>query len=92
MINQFEIFFTNKENVNMSSYRSDSTLGLPILYLQDHKTALWNRFHEQYSNRMCKTTFMTRLEGNRFLFQNNLGGLCASCNDCGYEIINNINI
>ncbi|CAG8520824.1 4718_t:CDS:2 [Scutellospora calospora] len=41
---------------------------------------------------MRRTAFMTRLEGKRFLFHDDLGRLCASCNYCGYEVISNINI
>ncbi|RIA79385.1 hypothetical protein C1645_840818 [Glomus cerebriforme] len=40
MLDQFEQFFTNKETVNMSSYKTDTSTGQPILYLQDHKKAL----------------------------------------------------
>ena len=47
----------------MSSYKSDASTGLPVVYLQDHKKALWKRFHEQYPNGMRRTSFMTRLQG-----------------------------
>ena len=52
MLDQFEQFFTNKETVNMSSYKTDTFTRQPILYLQDHKKALWERFSEQYPNGM----------------------------------------
>ena len=42
----------------MSSYKTDNASGLPVLYLQDHKQALWNQFHEKYPNGMQRTSFM----------------------------------
>ena len=75
----------------MSSYKTDNTSGLPVLYLQDHKKALWNRFHEQYPNGMQRTSFMMQLNGKRFVYKENLGGLCSECNECGYEVFASIN-
>ena len=37
---EFELFFQDKSNVNMSSYRVDPKTNLLILYLQDQKKAL----------------------------------------------------
>ncbi|CAG8841167.1 6435_t:CDS:2, partial [Racocetra persica] len=85
-LNQFEIFFSNKENVNMSSYRTETSTGLPILYLQNHKKALWEKFHERYPNGMQRISFMTRLQGGRYIYKDNLGGMCSSCNELGYEV------
>ena len=73
MLNQFELFFVDKNNVNMSSYKSENETGLPVLYLQDHKQALWKKFHEQYPDGMRRTSFMTRLEGRRFNIKKILG-------------------
>jgi hypothetical protein len=39
-LQQFELFFSTKEHVNMSSYKTDNASELPVLYLQDHKKAL----------------------------------------------------
>jgi len=39
-LNQFELFFASKEFVNMSSFKTETSMGLPILYLQQQKTAL----------------------------------------------------
>ena len=50
MLDQFEQFFTDKETVNISSYKTDTSTGQPVLYLQDHKKTLWERFSKQYSN------------------------------------------
>ncbi|PKC01089.1 hypothetical protein RhiirA5_402971 [Rhizophagus irregularis] len=76
----------------MSSYKTDTLTGQPILYLQDHKKALWERFSEQYPNGMRRTSFMTKLQGGRFVYQENLGGLCSTCNDNGYLVFGDINI
>ena len=40
---------------------------------------------------MRHTAFMTRLQGSRFVYQDNLGGLCLECNKCGYEVFASIN-
>ncbi|GBB84796.1 hypothetical protein RclHR1_11370001 [Rhizophagus clarus] len=39
-LQQFELFFSTKKHVNMSSYKTDNKSGLPVLYLQDYKQAL----------------------------------------------------
>ena len=90
-IDQFDRFFMRKDIVNMSSYQSHSKSGLPIMYLQDHKQALWEKFSEEYPNEMRHTAFMTRLQGSRFVYRDDLGGLCSECNECGYEIFASIN-
>ncbi|CAB5217189.1 unnamed protein product [Rhizophagus irregularis] len=90
-VDQFDHFFMRKDIVNMSSYRTHSKSGLPIMYLQDHKQALWEKFSEEYPNGMRRTAFMTRLQGSRFVYQDNLGGLCSECNECGYESFASIN-
>jgi hypothetical protein len=74
----------------MSSYKTDNASGLPVLYLQDHKQALWNQFHEKYPNGMQRTSFMARLDGKRFVYKEDLDGLCLECNECGYQIFANI--
>jgi hypothetical protein len=90
-IDQFDSFFTRKDVVNMSSYRNHAKSGLPIMYLQDHKQALWEKFAEEYPNGMHRTAFITRLQGSRFVYKDDLGGLCVECNECGYEIFAAIN-
>lgn len=90
-IDQFDRFFMRKDIVNMSSYRNHSKSGLPIMYLQDHKQALWEKFSEEYPNGMRRSAFMSRLQGSRFVYQDDLGGLCSECNECGYEIFASIN-
>ena len=39
---------------------------------------------------MRRTSFMTRLEGGRFQYKDDLGGLCMTCNECGYLIFDEI--
>jgi hypothetical protein len=34
---EFEAFFSDKDNVTMSSYKVDSKTNLPLLYLKDNK-------------------------------------------------------
>ncbi len=41
---------------------------------------------------MERTAFMTRLEGGKFLYKDNLGRLCSDCNEFGYEVFSNIRI
>ncbi|CAG8471517.1 11829_t:CDS:2 [Scutellospora calospora] len=58
---QFLAFFQDKNNVAQSSYKTDTKTGVPILYMQDQKEALWTKFNEAYPNGMRRTSFMTRL-------------------------------
>ncbi|RHZ65463.1 hypothetical protein Glove_315g43 [Diversispora epigaea] len=51
---------------------------------------LWEKFHEFYPTGMKCTAFMTRLQGSRYVYQDNLGGLCSECNECGYEVFGEI--
>jgi hypothetical protein len=83
-------FLLDKSNVSMSSHKTDSKTGLPIYYLQDHKSALWQKYSELYPDGMRRTAFMTRLEGGQFLYRDNLGGLCSTCNEYGYEVFSEI--
>jgi hypothetical protein len=89
-LDQFQLFFNDKENVSMSSFKTETKTGLPVLYLQDSKKSLWKKFHEKYPNGMQRTSFMTRLEGGRFLYKENLGGLCSICNEYGYEVFTEV--
>ena len=92
MLEQIESFLNDKEFVNMSSYKTDTKTGKPIKYLQDTKKALWQRFSEEYPNGMRRTSFMTYLEGGQYVYRENLGGLCSTCNDCGYMVFGDIGV
>lgn len=83
---QFEAFFADKANVNMSSYKVDPRTNMPILYLTDQKSELWKKFSEQYPHGMKKTSFMTRLADGPFKYREDLGGLCSICNTYGYQV------
>jgi len=48
-------------------------------------------FSEEYPDEMCRTAFMTCLQSSRFIYQDDLGGLCSECNECRYEIFASIN-
>ena len=65
---QFELFFADKENVNMSSYKVDAKTQLPVLYLKDQKNALWKKFSAVYPDGMKRTSFMARLQNGRFKY------------------------
>jgi hypothetical protein len=89
-LKQFDLFFSDKENVNMSSYKTEVKTGLPVLYLQDSKSSLWGKFHEKYSDGMQRTAFMKRLQGSRYIYKENMGGLCSICNEYGYQVFSEI--
>ena len=72
---QFEAFFADKANVNMSSYKIDPKTNMPILYLKDQKSKLWKKFSMQYPDGMKKTSFMARLADGPFKYREDLGGL-----------------
>jgi hypothetical protein len=86
MKNEFDIFFSDKANVSMSSYKVDPKTNLPILYLQDQKEALWEKFSEEYPNGMKRTTFMARILDGPFKYREDLGGLCSICSQYGYNV------
>jgi len=83
---QFEAFFSDKNNVSMSSYAVDNKTGLPLLYLKDNKQTLWEKFEATYPDGIKRTSFMARLAGGRYVYRQDLGGLCSICNDYGYEV------
>ena len=87
---QFELFFTDKANVNMSSYKVDAKTQLPVLYLKDQKNALWEKFSAIYPDGMKRTSFMARLQNSHFKYREDLGGLCLTCNDYGYQPLENL--
>jgi hypothetical protein len=87
---EFELFFADKTNVNMSSYKVDAKTQLPVLYLKDQKSALWEKFSATYPDGMKRTSFMARLQNSRFKYREDLGGLCLTCNDYGYQPFENL--
>jgi hypothetical protein len=87
---EFELFFTDKVNVNMSSYKVNAKTQLPILYLKDQKSALWEKFSATYPNGIKHISFMAHLQNSRFKYREDLGGLCLTCNDYGYQPFKNL--
>ncbi|KAF0555349.1 hypothetical protein F8M41_017440 [Gigaspora margarita] len=55
---EFELFFNNKENVNMSFYKVDTNIQLSLLYLKDQKNALWKKFSAIYPDGIKCTLFI----------------------------------
>ena len=88
---QFLTFFQDKNNITQSSYQVDAKTGVPILYMQDQKEALWTKFNEQYPDGMQRTSFMTRLANcSHIQYREDLGGICIICNEYGYEVFENL--
>ncbi|CAB5109145.1 hypothetical protein RhiirA5_416801 [Rhizophagus irregularis] len=90
MQEQLQAFLMDKANVVMSSYKTDITTNEPVHYLKQTKTALWKKYHEQYPDGVQRTTFFTKLEGNKYIYHENLGGLCLTCQKYGYEIFSDL--
>lgn len=80
----------DKANVVMSSYKTDAATNEPVHYLKQTKTALWKKYHEQYPDGIQRTLFFTKLEGNKYIYRENLGGLCLTCQKYGYEIFSDL--
>ena len=55
------------------------------MYLRNTKIALWEKFQHTYPNGIKRTTFYTKLQGNQFIYREDLGGLCSTCSTYGYE-------
>ena len=89
---QLQAFLTDKANVIMSSYKTDSITNEPIHYLKNSKNILWNKFHEEYSDGMCRTSFYTKLVGNKYIYREDLGELCHMCLQYGYEIFSDLTL
>ncbi|UZO02953.1 uncharacterized protein OCT59_023366 [Rhizophagus irregularis] len=85
MQEQLQAFLMDKAHVIMSSYKTDAATNEPVHYLKQTKTALWKKYYEQYPDGIQRTTFFTKLEGNKYIYRENLGGLCLTCQKYGYE-------
>ncbi|CAG8522053.1 14985_t:CDS:2, partial [Gigaspora rosea] len=86
---QFENFFSDKNIVNLSSYKVDK-YGLPLKYLKDQKETLWQKYFELYPNGIKRTTFLTQLRDGPYSYKNDLGGLCLTCAEYSYNIFDNL--
>ena len=87
---EFEVFFTNKENVSMSSYKVHSKTNLPILYLKDNKEALWKKYEATYADGIKRTLFMAQLTNGQYIYRNDLEDLCSICNEYFYEVFDTL--
>lgn len=87
---EFDAFFSDKNNVTMSSYHVDPKTNLPLLYLRDNKKTLWEKFHSIYPDGIKRTSFMAHLASGCYIYRQDLGGLCSICNEYCYEVFDNI--
>src|SRR3954452_23194691 len=69
---EFQLFFADKANVNMSSYKVDAKTQLLMLYLKDQKSALWEIFSATYPDGMKCTSFMFYLQNSHFKYREDL--------------------
>ncbi len=74
----------------MSSYKTDAVTQEPIHYLKNTKQELWEKFQEKYPNGVKKTTFYKYLQGNKYIYRENLGSLYSICNTYGYETFDDL--
>jgi hypothetical protein len=91
-LDQFMTFLLDKNNTTPSSYKVNSETGLPVMYLNNNKESLWKRFFELHPDGMKRTAFMTRLEDSRFVYREDLGGLCLICNEYGFGVFEKLRL
>ncbi|RIB23511.1 hypothetical protein C2G38_2032692 [Gigaspora rosea] len=89
---QLQSFLMDKANVVMSSYKTDPLTNEPVYYLKNSKDILWSKFHEEYPDGMRRTSFYTRMEKNKYIYREDLGGLCHTCSQYGYEIFSDLTL
>ncbi|CAG8655169.1 6775_t:CDS:1, partial [Diversispora eburnea] len=58
-LDQLQQFLNDKNNIIISSYKTDTKTGLPVKYLKDTKDALWKKFSQQLLNGVKCSTFLT---------------------------------
>ncbi|GES74920.1 hypothetical protein GLOIN_2v1535567 [Rhizophagus clarus] len=87
---EFESFFSDKENVTMSSYHVDLKTNLPLLYLKDSKETLWQKFEAAYPDGIKRTSFMACLASGQYVYRKDLGGLCNICNEYCYKVFDTL--
>jgi hypothetical protein len=88
-LKDLETFLSDKNNVTMSSYKTDPKSGKPVYYLKSTKSNMWEKYHEEYPNGLKRTSFMCRLDG-QFKYREDLGGLCMTCDFYGYQVFDSI--
>ncbi|UZO10465.1 uncharacterized protein OCT59_002047 [Rhizophagus irregularis] len=85
-LDQLQQFLDDKNNVIMSSYKTETKTRLPVKYLKYTKESLWEKFSYQFPDGVKRTSFMMFLQGKQYIYQENLDGLCSICSRYGYEI------
>ena len=68
----------------------DSKTNLPLLYLKDNKKQLWDKFEAMYPDGIKRASFMARLTNGRYVYREDLGGLCNICNEYEYEVFDTL--
>ncbi|CAG8519542.1 4205_t:CDS:2, partial [Scutellospora calospora] len=48
------------------------------------------KFHIQYPNGIGRTTFFNKLRNSPFIYREDLGGLCLTCNQYGFEMFHEL--
>src|ERR1043165_6718640 len=89
---QLQAFLTDKANVIMSLYKTNSITNEPIHYLKNSKNILWNKFHEEYLDGMYCTSFYTKLAENKYIYRKDLSGLYYTCSQYDYEIFSDLTL
>ncbi|CAG8519076.1 11525_t:CDS:1, partial [Diversispora eburnea] len=67
-LDQLQRFLNDKNNIIMSSYKTDAKTGLPVKYLKDTKEALWEKFSQQLPNGVKCLTFLTFMKGKQYIY------------------------
>ena len=89
ILRELDTFLSDKNNVTMSSYKTDPKTGNPIYYLRSTKNDMWEKYHEEYPNGLKRTSFMCRLDG-QFVYKEDLGVLCITCDFYGYQVFDSL--
>ncbi|RHZ82649.1 hypothetical protein Glove_106g64 [Diversispora epigaea] len=48
---------------------------------------LWKKYFELYLNSIKRITFFIKLQDELYLYKDNLGGLCLTCVEYGYDCL-----
>jgi hypothetical protein len=60
-LDELQKFLDDKNNIVMSSYKTNNKTRLSVKYLKDIKEALWKRFSYQFLDSIKHMTFMKLL-------------------------------
>jgi len=65
---EFQLFFADKANVNMSSYKIDAKNTITSTLPKRSKKCSLGKFSATYPDGMKRTSFMARLQNGRFKY------------------------